>query len=310
MPSPLASRAMLLVLTNSLDGTTDELVRRIGAEQVFRLNVDLWREYRISVDPSGFSLSDPTGRTCSSGTVRAAYVRKPTFDDPITVPEGGSLEAWLRSQISYLVQEIYNWCESRDLVRLVEKGAQRRFGKFSQMWAASRHFPVPAWRFSSGDHPRLGKEPCVTKPLTADFVGDYKVLFTNRVDGEGLDPTYPWLLQQEVPASHDVTVVYVMGKCFAFGLDRRTFSGVDWRIYINREQLAWSPWTLSEPERSSIQAFMREARMDFGRLDFLACGGELHFLELNPNGQWAWLDERGEHGVFDAVVHALTAGWR
>jgi hypothetical protein len=301
---------MLLVLTNSLDGTTDEVVRRIGADHVFRFNVDMWREYRIGVDPAGFSLSDPTGRACRSGNVRAAYVRKPTFDAPIAIPEGGSAEAWLRSQISYVVQEIYNWCESKDLVRLVEKGAQRRFGKFSQLWAAARHFEVPAWRFSSGHRPQLDEAPHVTKPLTADFIGDYKLMFTTRVDGAELDPAYPWLLQQEVTASHDVTVVYVMGKCFAFGLDRTTFAGIDWRVHINRERLAWSPWTLSESERLRIQAFMREARLDFGRLDFLACGGKLHFLELNPNGQWAWLDESGEHGVFDAVVRALTAGWR
>lgn len=300
---------MLLILTNSLDGTTDEIVRRIGADNVFRFNVDLWRNYQTSVDPNGFCLTDPTGRTCASGDVRSAYVRKPSFDDPLTIPEGGCEEAWLRAQISYFVQEVYNWCERHDLVRLVEKGAQSRFGKFSQMWIASRHFSVPTWRFTRGAPAESDGHEYIVKPLTADFIGDYKFLFTTRVVPSELDPAYPWLFQQEVAASHDVTVVYVRGLCFAFGLDRSTFSGVDWRKHINREELAWTPWRLSEAEEGAIRAFMEEARLDFGRLDFLARDEELQFLEVNPNGQWAWLDEEGEQGIFDAVISVLTADW-
>lgn len=300
---------MLLILTNSIDGTTDEIVRRIGADKVFRFNTDLWRDYQIYVDPDGFYLTDPTGRTCASGDVRSAYVRKPSFDDPLTIPEGGCEEAWLRAQISYFVQELYNWCERHGLARLVEKGAQSRFGKFSQMWTASRHFSVPTWCFTRGAPAVADGHEYIVKPLTADFIGDYKFLFTTRAAPTELDPAYPWLIQQEVSASHDVTVVYVRGQCFAFGLDRSSFSGVDWRKHINREDVAWKPWRLTESEEAAIRAFMEEARLDFGRLDFLACDQELQFLEVNPNGQWAWLDEDGEQGIFDAVINVLTNGW-
>jgi len=147
------------------------------------------------------------------------------------------------------------------------------------------------------------------KPLTADFIADYKILFTTRAVPSELDPAYPWLLQEEVIASHDVTVVYVSGQCFGFGLDRSTFSGVDWRKHINREELAWKPWNLSVSDEKNICAFMESAKLDFGRLDFLACGDGLQFLEVNPNGQWAWLDEDGAHGIFDAVIRVLTADW-
>lgn len=300
---------MLLILTNSLDGTTDEIVRRIGSDQVFRFNVDLWRDYTFCVDRDGFRLTDPTGRTCTSGAVRSAYVRKPSFDDPLTIPEGGCPEAWLRAQLNYFVQEIYNWCQQQGLVRLVEKGAQNRFGKFSQMWTAARYFPVPTWQFTLGDTIDQGEAPYIVKPLTADFIGDYKLLFTTRAVPSELDPSYPWLCQEEVLASHDVTVVFVCGRCFAFALERSSFSGVDWRKQINRDALAWMPWQLSEDDEARIRAFMQDARLEFGRLDFLACDTDLHFLEVNPNGQWAWLDVDGEHGIFDAVIAQLTCGW-
>lgn len=300
---------MLLIFTNSLDGTADEIVRRIGSNQVFRFNLDLWRDYTFHVDGGGFFITDPTGRTCSSSNVRAAYVRKPSFDDPLNIPEGGCPEAWLRAQIGYFVQEMYNWCNNCGLVRLVEKGAQSRFGKFTQMWAASRHFSVPTWKFIRGVPIHSDDHGFIVKPLTADFIGDYKIMFTTRVKPSELDPAYPWLLQEEILASHDVTVVYVAGKCFGFGLDRSTFSGVDWRKHINREELTWTPWTLGAANEKRICRFMEEANLDFGRLDFLACDDKLQFLEVNPNGQWAWLDPDGAYGIFDAVINVLTKGW-
>ena len=54
---------MLLILTNSIDGTTDEIIRQVGSERVFRLNIDLWHDYEICVDVNGFSFSDPSGVT-------------------------------------------------------------------------------------------------------------------------------------------------------------------------------------------------------------------------------------------------------
>jgi len=54
---------------------------------------------------------------------------------------------------------------------------------------------------------------------------------------------------------------------------------------------------------------MDEAGLAFGRLDFLLKGPTAYFLEVNPNGQWAWLDIDGGQGIFDAVVHELTKNW-
>jgi glutathione synthase/RimK-type ligase-like ATP-grasp enzyme len=212
--------------------------------------------------------------------------------------------------MSYCLQELYNWCKENKLIRLVEKGAQQRFGKFSQLRLAADYFQVPHWVFLRTSAPLTFAAPCITKPLTADFIADYKVLFTRSVDPSTLDPEYPWLLQEEVTASHDVTVVYVAGRCFPFALNRSSFEGMDWRVNINRCALEWKPWPLANDFETRIRHFMDRAGLDFGRLDFLATSTQLYFLEVNPNGQWAWLDEDGSHGIFDRVVEELTKGWR
>jgi D-alanine-D-alanine ligase-like ATP-grasp enzyme len=50
---------------------------------------------------------------------------------------------------------------------------------------------------------------------------------------------------------------------------------------------------------------MDETGYRFGRFDFIRKDGELWFLELNPNGQWAWLDEKNEHGLVSMVADAI-----
>lgn len=300
---------MLLILTNSVDGTSDEVVRRVGEMKAFRFNIDLWRDYQIEVTAEGFTLSDPSGRRLNSRQIEACYVRKPSFDDPISIPEGGCVEAWQRSQISCLCQELYNICNRSGKVRLVEKGAQQRFGKFSQMQVAARYFTVPSWRFVKAPLSPEFDRPTITKSLVADFVENYLCFYTTKVASGALDPEFPWLLQDQVDAEFDLTVVYVAGRSFAFTLDRSLFEGVDWRKLINRHELPWVRYAMSNELTDQIRSFMNEAKLEFGRLDFLLSKGKEYFLEVNPNGQWAWLDMEGKEGIFDAVVTSLTSNW-
>ena len=54
---------------------------------------------------------------------------------------------------------------------------------------------------------------------------------------------------------------------------------------------------------------MSDLGLRFGRLDLMtkdkSCQ-ETTFLEVNPNGQWAWLDLSGNNGLFDAMIDFLV----
>ncbi len=297
---------MLLILTNSVDGTTDEIIRRLGQHPIFRFNVDLWRHYEFEFSPHSFFLRDPAGRTVREEDVSRLYVRKPAFDDPLDKPAGGSLEWWTQQQVSYLVQEMYNLCRLRGKIALVEKGAETRLGKISQMRLAASHFHVPPWKIVRQDCLIASSAPQIAKSLVADFTGNYQFLFTRRVEPETLDPSYPWFLQDLVDAEADVTVVYVAGRQFAFELDRTSFPGVDWRKHINAMELPWKRTHLPDEVCGGISKFMSEAGLSFGRLDFLRTKNQYFFLEVNPNGQWAWLDLEGREGIFDWVIECLS----
>lgn len=298
---------MLLILTNSLDGTVDLLLEAAGQTPIFRFNVDMWADYEFRIDAERFSISDPTGRSISEGSVSTCYWRKPRFDLLEAIPQGGSISGWLKAQWRYAVREVWNICRNGGKARLVEAGAELRFGKIMQLRTAGKYFGVPPWSFVRSSAIPRWEKPAITKALDVEFVSDAKILYTRKVDLETLDPSYPWLLQEEVEASHDLTVVYVAGRCFGFTLDRKLFEGVDWRVDINRVEHPWEDYELGPDLTRRICAFMDEARLAYGRLDFLLKDGEAWFLEINPNGQYAWLDESGRQGMIAAIIEELTA---
>jgi hypothetical protein len=51
---------------------------------------------------------------------------------------------------------------------------------------------------------------------------------------------------------------------------------------------------------------MDEMGLQFGRLDFLLNELGYHFLEVNTNGEWAWLDPDGRHGLLPKVVDEIS----
>lgn len=296
---------MILVLTNSLDGTVDHLLRQTE-EPIFRLNIDLWQEYTISIKPRGFQLSDHHGREINERSMTSCYWRKVSFNSIDVVPLEGSLDNWLSAQWRYVFRELWNISREMGKARLTEAGAERRFGKLMQLRLAKKYFPVADWLFVKQDAPPLFDGPYVTKGFTAEFVGNRKVFYTRSVQSGKLDPAYPWFLQREVDASHDLTVVYVAGRCFSFTLDRKLFEGPDWRVDINRVDQPWEDYDLGQDLTRRICDFMDEAGLSYGRLDFLLKDGEAWFLEVNPNGQYAWLDQSGQQGMIAAIIEELT----
>ena len=52
---------------------------------------------------------------------------------------------------------------------------------------------------------------------------------------------------------------------------------------------------------------MNDCGLKFGRLDFLVVeNNQIVFLEVNPNGQWAWLDPYNENGLMEAMIYQLS----
>lgn len=297
---------MLLVLTQSEDITTDVVLDRLADLEVFRFNIDLWKSYEWCVDGDSFLLTDPTGRTCEESATCAVYLRKLYFNPPlIDVPAGGSEEHWLRGEIEMVWTGIRDLAMETGKLALVHPSPRGRWNKIRQMRVAARYFRVPPW--AAYHAPACPMEsPVVVKAFGQNHIGNGGLMTVREVPPERLSHAYPWFIQRKISkATHDVTVAWVDGAMFAYELSRDDFDGDDCRVPSTLNDLTWSPCDLSPSERTAVESFMTATGLSFGRIDFLRDSDGLWFLEVNPNGQFAWLDPVGENGLLDAVAAAI-----
>ncbi len=298
---------MLLVLTHSGDHTSSDLLSKLHGIPLFRFNIDLWKHYRWEVGGDSFRIQDPTGRVCEENGTYAVYLRKLFFDPVyIDIPAGGSEEAWRREELVQLFNGIRDLAYASGKLALVKPA--RFASKVRQMRLAKRWFPVPEWKAFHEVNPRGFSAGTVVKSFAATPVGSGAHLLVKEVDAGCLSAEFPWFVQEKSPATHDVTVVFVNGRLFAYEL-LRDFDGVDSRLATVINEAIWPPCELTQDDAVGIRAMMKEMGLEFGRFDFLRVGGRLWFLEVNPNGQWGWLDPNQDNGLYQAVAEEIRAVW-
>lgn len=302
---------VLFVYTNSYDLSVDVLIRRLGNEAVFRLNLDIWKDYRVDIDGERFVIENAAGRAVHGEDVAKFLWRKPLTNAQLypdqSFPKDQVFE---EEELAYAMREVWNAMYYAGRAVLIDPLSDTVAGKLIQAHIARRFFPVPEWVFVAGVPPaRRTAAERVAKSLTSGRTGERSMLFTTRVQTAELAPASPWFLQSFVPAAHDVTVVAIRDRLFAFALDRSEFPAgvIDWR----RARMAapaqnWLRHRLPEELAANIRRFMRDMSLHYGRLDFLLADGVYHFLEVNPNGEWGWLDPSGAEGIVDALEEELA----
>jgi hypothetical protein len=280
-----------LILTNSYDGTSDALIRHIGTENVFRLNFDQFNNTNLEIRGENILIGNSIFQIRGED-ISKVYWRKP-FHASINV------DRYVYSEIKYIFREIFNLFRLQRKAILVVPNIENYCGKMVQMSIAKKYFNVPNWSVTI-NRP-LGKGSCVAKSLSSPLTSSNKVMYTSIVEREALDSQYPWFLQDMIHSEFDITVVYIDGQLFSYKL-RRNNKYIDWRKDVNRSTQNWEVFEIHNHISKNIDLYMKDLGLKFGRLDFLKQGDDYFFLEVNPNGQWAWLDLDNQNGLMAEMI--------
>lgn len=110
------------------------------------------------------------------------------------------------------------------------------------------------------------------------------------------------LVQQRIVKTHDVRLTVVDDHMFVVAIRSEH---LDWRVDIPGAAHEVCP--VPAPVAAAVRDLMRRMRLRYGALDFAVDEqGRWWFLEVNPSGQWLWLDERLHLGIAEAIADALT----
>jgi glutathione synthase/RimK-type ligase-like ATP-grasp enzyme len=145
--------------------------------------------------------------------------------------------------------------------------------------------------------------------LFVDGIDLYSV-YTRRVVPEEFEASTvlggPVLLQEEVSRSCDLRVTFIGRQCFAAAV-HTTPSTIDWRE--PSAAASFSKTEIADDIKSKCAAMLEILGLRYGAFDFIQTpDGELVFLEVNPTGEWAWLENSLGFPMRSALVDLLYGG--
>lgn len=310
--------ARVLVLTQAEDPTADLVL-----EQLNRRGVRFFR-----CDPGDFPASLWMTAVCDSGgdrwsgwlhdgirgvrleRVRAVYYRRPSrfrFPAAMSEPERRFAEHAARHGFSGLLAALRDVRWVNDPAAM----ADARTKPYQHKIAADCGLPMPATLITS--------EPAtvaafaddvggrlITKPLAASTVtevGRAGVMFTREIGPEyWADPAIAattHLFQAHAPGL-DVRLTAVGERVFAAAIHPRAADGpLD--IRAHREEVTYEVIEIPQRIRAACQEALAILGLVYGAFDFRVNGDDWLLLELNPNGQWAFVPE-----LLDPIASAIA----
>lgn len=315
-------KTQILIISNKEDITTDFVVRNLSARNVpfYRFNTEeISQSVTVSLDfaDQRFALYDSNlDKEFDLLDFTSVYLRRPELplykDKELSVKE----RRYMQTEVAYTLEGIYSLLDSAYWISPVWS-IRKAENKLKQLQLARQlGFHIPASIVTN--HPEAyrdfqsNKTKCIIKPIRSGHIQDEinpEVVYTNlltiepEVEQIKVCPNY---LQELIEKKYDVRVTVVGDKSFAVRIESQTtdVTKIDWR----RGENILPHDVIKLPDYLSDQcvAMTRALGLQFGAIDFVVdMSDNFVFLELNPNGQWAWIENLTGIDISGAISDLL-----
>jgi glutathione synthase/RimK-type ligase-like ATP-grasp enzyme len=306
----------VLVITNDHDEHADAVIKELDrrAVPVFRFHPEEFpdvcaitmeiRDGRIDGE-----IRNADHRVAFHDICAAWYRRSRALFAPLPTLnlQQGDLENFVRVQASSTLTALFGSLQTlwvgqpfklrRAEVKVLQLAEASKAGLLTPATLISND-PEPAAAFVEG----LGDTDCAIKPLVATRVdgaeGARLPLTTTLPRGHALDSVAlaPTIFQPYIEKAYELRCVVMGDKIVTAKLKSQDKESArkDWRAAaIDVEgDVESEVFDLPEPVQAALHRLMRSFEINFASIDMIVTPeGEFVFLDLNPNGQWLWLEE-------------------
>lgn len=320
---------MLLIVSNTKDLAVDYLILKLEERNVrfFRLNTDsylrdFYLEFSLSNKPCKASIYSKYRGKIALPDIQAVYFRQP-----------------VRPSLSKLVIESHVGFaerESTEVLRSLWRAIDDRIwlnnpknlfiasNKFSQLLVAQQlGFKVPETLISTDKNSIRrfinrfnGRVVC--KAVKHGFFkqhGKTLLAFTRRINTDFLNNldeycAIPMVYQQEIKKVYDLRVTVVDDSVFATAImsQEHAETEVDWRTWdvVSDVNLRHKRVELPHEIEAMCIEITQRFNLRYSAIDMiLSEDGSCYFLEMNPNGQWAWIEGITGYPIRDSIIRSL-----
>lgn len=314
--------SQVLIVTRKDDPHADLVVTDLAelATKVFRLNTECATEYDFSLRLNGGKIKNRiTSLKLDLDDVTAVYLRRRSFPQLLVDPRYLEFAQgeWIKlfRNIWTLLQDRY-WMNSPDALESAKD-------KLHQLRVAQKiGFTVPDTTMTNSlDSVRelRGRErKLIYKAFDggALYPGSEQRIYTTVLGEEQFEEEQresllvcPGIFQTYQEKAYELRVTVIRDQVIAVRIDSQNepATTVDWRQgdFLNLTH------TLVELDRACQEKciqLLRELSLQFGSIDLIRTNeDEYVFLEINANGQWAWLQGLADAPISQSIARALAA---
>lgn len=136
------------------------------------------------------------------------------------------------------------------------------------------------------------------------------LIFTNKLSYQDLidiekRPPLPSIFQQNVKKSLELRITVVGNQVFTASVESQNHNQTktDWR----RKKLKFKRFELDNFIQEKCKKLVHSLNLNFGAIDMiLTPDGQYIFLEINPNGQWVWIEQDTGLNISEAIINYLS----
>ena len=317
----------ILILTNTEDDLHTELVEEkllSAGQKVFRFNVDLMAigETHINIVSTDNCIEFViTNRhaTLVSNHIKSVWYRRPSFlnlqiKDVIQKQQAeeeisSCLEGmWLTLSTSFWISNPHSIERARK--KVYQLSLASKIG-FTIPKTLITNDPIKVKSFFDACNGKI-----IYKTLKQSYF-DYSeksyaipttLITLQHLEKIRLIQSTPSFFQEQLDKSYEVRVTVVGQTVFAVRIDSQAYEAtkVDWRNPAYIDKLNYRSINLPKIIQCQCQQMVRELGLNFGAIDLVVNSkGDYIFLEINPNGQWQWLEYFTGINISGAIADML-----
>lgn len=153
---------------------------------------------------------------------------------------------------------------------------------------------------------KLEKDEKIIKPISIGKIyteNTCEIYQTNKFNSFNEDISYtPIYIQNYVEKLFEVRITVINNKVFPVKIEAG--DKLDWRKSYNTNKYS----VIEVPDKilKDIFNMMKSFELKFGAFDYIVNkNNEWVFLEINPNGQWLWLEKVLKLQISNAIIDYL-----
>lgn len=317
----------VLIITNKRDITSDFIVRELKKRgtDYYRFNTeDLNTVCSVVFDfqKDKFIIIDKIlEKEYNIKSFTSVYYRRPEIPDFDDLPISKNEKLFLRNENIFVLEGLYKILRNAFWINSVFSIREAENKIYQLLLAKEIGFRIPKsvitnyYDYANSFYDKVNGS-CVIKPIKSGLVGnndDSKVIFTSEIKErrflkEQIERS-PIYFQNLIKKKFDLRVIIVGNKVFSTLIHSQDLeeTKIDWRK--GEKVLKHTKYQLPKKIKKLSLILLKNLKLNYGALDFILDEDDnVIFLEINPNGQWAWIEQRTGHQISNEIVNLLENG--